>query len=113
MTSGGRLVSCRIFYVHTPQSSEFLFEVWANSKDSLPQGQHPVNQIQLNSSCGRAGGGGFLLCTQRNFWKSAKIHPIARRFGHEGLVKTKLSNYIVKRAWIKLYNVFKILKLLH
>jgi hypothetical protein len=43
------------------------------------------------------------LCdTQRNFWKTAKIHLIARRFGHEGLVKTKLSKYIVKRAWIKL-----------
>jgi hypothetical protein len=53
------------------------------------------------------GGGGFLLCdTQRNFWKSAKIHPIAQRFGHEGLVKTKLSKYIVKRAWIKLSKPF-------
>jgi hypothetical protein len=83
--------------------------VWANSKGSLPQGQHPANQIQLNNSCGRvgAGGGGFLLCyTQRNFWKYAKIHPIARRFGHEGLVKTKLSKYIVKRAWIKLSKPF-------
>jgi hypothetical protein len=25
-------------------------------------------------------------------------HSIARRFGHEGLTKTKLLNYIVKRA---------------
>ncbi len=47
--------------------------------------------------------GVFLLCdTQRNVWKSAKIYPITRRFGHQGLVKTKLSQYIVKRAWIKL-----------
>jgi hypothetical protein len=81
-----------VLYVFTPQSSEILSEVWANSKGSLPQGQHPANQIQLNSSCD----------TQRNFWKSAKIHPIAQRFGHEGLVKAKLSKYIVKRAWIKL-----------
>jgi hypothetical protein len=56
---------------------------------------------------GGGGGGGFLLCdTQINFWKSAKIHPIAQRFGHEGLVKTKLSKYIVKRAWIKLSKPF-------
>ncbi len=47
---GGRLVSCHIFCVHTPQSSEFLSEVRANSKDSLPQGQDPANQIQLNST---------------------------------------------------------------
>jgi hypothetical protein len=40
--------------------------------------------------------------TQRSFWKFAKIHLIAWRFGHEGLVKAKLSQYIVKRAWIKL-----------
>jgi hypothetical protein len=34
---------------------------------------------------------GFLLCdTQRNYWKSAKIDPIAWRFGHEGFVKTKI-----------------------
>jgi hypothetical protein len=96
-----------MFYVQTPQSSEYLSEVWANSKGSLPQGQHPANQIQLNSSCGRAGGGGggggFLLCdTQIKFWISAKVHPIARHFGREGLVKTKLSKYIVKRAWMKL-----------
>jgi hypothetical protein len=101
------LVSCHVLYVYTPQSSEFLSEMWANSKGSFPQGQHPANKIQLNSSCGRVGGGGrgdgFLLCdTQRIFWKSAKIHPITRRFGHEGLVKAKLSKYIVKRAWIKL-----------
>ncbi len=52
---------------------------------------------------GAGGGGGFPLWdTQRNYWKSAKIHPIARRFGHEGFVETKLSNNNVKRAWIKL-----------
>ncbi len=45
---------------------------------------------------------GLLCDAQRNFWKSAKIHPIARHFGHEGLVKAKLSKYTVKRAWIKL-----------
>ncbi len=39
----------------------------------------------------------FFLCdTQRNFRKAAKIHSIAWHFGHEGLVKTKLSNYILK-----------------
>jgi hypothetical protein len=85
-----------------PQSSEFLSEVWANSKGSLLQGQHPANQIQLNSSCGRAGGG-FLSCdTQINLWKFAKIHQIALHFEHEGVVKTKLSKYIVKRAWKEL-----------
>ncbi len=58
------------------------------------------------------GGGGFLLCdTQRNFWKSAKIHPIVQRFGHEGLVKTKLSKYIVKRVWIKLSKPFENFKI--
>jgi hypothetical protein len=52
---------------------------------------------------GGGGGGGFHLCdNQRNFWKSTKIHPIARRFGHEGLVKAKLSKYIVNRERIKL-----------
>jgi hypothetical protein len=61
----------------------------------------------MNSISGRvgggAGGGGFLLCdTQRNYWKSAKIHPIAWRFGHEGLVKTKLSKNNIKKARIKL-----------
>jgi hypothetical protein len=107
ITSGGQLVSCHIFYVHTPQSSEFLSEVWANSKGSLPQDQHPANQIQLNSSSGRAGGG-FLFCdTQRNFWKSAKIPPSAQHFGHEGLVKTKLSNYIYcKKSMDKAFFTF-------
>jgi hypothetical protein len=38
--------------------------------------------------------------------KSAKIHPITRRFGHEDLVKTKLSNNNVKRARIKLSITF-------
>jgi hypothetical protein len=111
MTSRGRLVYYHVLCVCTPQSSEFLSEVWANSKGSLPQGQHPAYQIQLNSSCGRMGGGGegggFLLCdTQRNFWKSAKIHLIAQRFGHKGLVKTKLSKYIVKSVWIMLSKAF-------
>jgi hypothetical protein len=49
--------------------------------------------------------------TQRNYWKSAKIHPIAQRFGHEDLVKTKLSNNNVKRARINLSIPFKNLKI--
>jgi hypothetical protein len=32
---------------------------------------------------------------------------------YEGVVKTKLSNYIIKRAWIKLSIPFKIFKSLH
>jgi hypothetical protein len=49
------------------------------------------------------GGDSFLSCdTQKKFWKSAKIHSITQHLRHEDLVKTKLFNYIVKRAWIKL-----------
>ncbi len=104
---GGQLVSCHIFCVHTHQSSEFLSEVRANRKGSLPQGQHQAKPTQLNISCGRVEGGGqgggFSLCdTQINFWKSVKIHLIAQHFGHEGLVMKKMFNYIVEGAWIKL-----------
>ncbi len=85
----GQLVSCQVFCGDTPQSSEFLSEVWANSKGSLPQGQHPANQIQQNSSCRRMGGSFLLCCTERRLWKSAKIHSIAKCFVHEGSVKTR------------------------
>ncbi len=59
------------------------------------------------------GGDGFLLCdTQRNYQKSAKIDPIALRFGHEGLVKTKKLSYNnVKRARIKLSIPFENFKI--
>jgi hypothetical protein len=69
MTSGGgRLVSCHVICVCTPQSSEFLSEVLVNSKGSLPQGQHPANQIQLNSSCGRVGREAFSCVIHREIF---------------------------------------------
>jgi hypothetical protein len=72
-----------------------------------PIAKAPYLKVNTQPIKSRGGGGGFLLCdTQINFWKSAKIHPIAQRFGHEGLVKTKLSKYIVKRAWMKLSKPF-------
>jgi hypothetical protein len=73
--------------------------VWAKSKGSLPQGQHPANQIQLNSS--------FLLCdTQINFWKSAKIHPIAWRFEDEGLGQNKIVLIYCKKSMDKAFYTF-------
>jgi hypothetical protein len=52
------------------------------------------------------------LCdTQINYWKSAKIHPIAGRFGHGDLVKTKLYNHNVKRIKIKLSIPFQNFKI--
>jgi hypothetical protein len=57
----------------------------------------------LGGQWGRGGGGGDFPVsdTQRKFKNQYRIPAIAWRFGHEGLVKTKIFNDVVKRASFK------------
>jgi hypothetical protein len=45
VTLRGRLGPCHIYSISNPQCSDFLFEVLANSKGSLPQSQFGANQM--------------------------------------------------------------------
>jgi hypothetical protein len=63
MTSGGPIGVLPYCCVDNLQSSDFLSEVWANSKGSLPQGQHAADQIQLIKAVG-GWGWGVSLCVR-------------------------------------------------